>query len=119
MAGLALKRAYEAAAPDDGARILVERLWPRGVSKEKAALSLWLKDIAPSDGLRRWYSHDIARWPEFRRRYTAELNNNAAALTLLRQRMAQGRITLIYAARDTEHNSAAVLRDYLENNTAP
>jgi uncharacterized protein YeaO (DUF488 family) len=112
-AGVALKRAYEEAAPGDGTRVLVERLWPRGLSKERARVDLWLKEIAPSDGLRRWYGHDPARWEEFRRRYQDELEGQEqqAALSRLRELARAGTVTLVFAARDAEHSSAAVLRD--------
>ncbi len=113
-AKIALKRAYEPASPADGRRILVERLWPRGISKERAALDLWLKDIAPSPALRTWYEHDVAKWPEFKRRYTQELRENPAAVNELRQRIKQGKVTLVYGSKDEEHNSATVLKEYLE-----
>ncbi len=110
---LRLKRAYDAVADDDGARILVERLWPRGVSKERAALDDWLKDIAPSTELRKWFNHEPAKWPEFQRRYRAELQGHADLVGQLRARAAKGVVTLIYAAHDEEHNAALVLRDLL------
>ncbi len=108
-----LKRAYAPAAASDGYRVLVERLWPRGVKKTDLALDDWLKDVAPSDELRRWFGHDPARWPEFVRRYRAELRKKPAstALAALVQRASAGPITLVYAARDEEHNGALVLRD--------
>jgi uncharacterized protein YeaO (DUF488 family) len=109
-----LKRAYEPATPDDGARYLVERLWPRGVKKADLPIEAWLKDVAPSPSLRQWYQHDVTKWAEFRRRYIAELRKNRSALEPLARAAAQGTVTLVYSARDTEHNSAAVLRDYLE-----
>lgn len=108
-----LKRAYEAPAHSDGARILVERLWPRGVKKEALALDLWLKDIAPSAGLRTWYGHEPSRFPEFVRRYHAELEANPAAVDELRAWLHKGRTTFVYAARDDGRNSASVLRDWL------
>ena len=110
---LRLKRAYAPVSPEDGARILVERLWPRGVSKERAALDDWLKDIAPSAELRTWFHHDPARWPEFQRRYRAELTGHGALLAQLRTRVADGPVTLVYAARDEAHNAARVLHDVL------
>lgn len=113
MPEITLKRAYEPASPADGQRILVERLWPRGVSKEKAALDLWLKDIAPSADLRAWYGHEPEKWPEFRRRYLQEIKENPEAVDELRRRLKQGRVTFVFAARDEEHNSARVLKDYL------
>jgi uncharacterized protein YeaO (DUF488 family) len=110
-----LKRAYIAPAPADGTRILVERLWPRGLSKARAQLDLWLKDIAPSGELRRWFSHDPAKWPEFQKRYRAELKANAAAVAALRKEAAQkGTLTLVFAARDEKRNSAVVLKSVLE-----
>jgi uncharacterized protein YeaO (DUF488 family) len=109
-----LKRAYEAADKDDGARLLVERLWPRGLTKEKAAIDDWFKDISPSPALRKWYSHDPAKWKEFRRKYLAELRNNPDEVRRLRARVKKGPVTFVYAAKDEERNSAVVLRDYLE-----
>lgn len=108
-----LKRAYEPVAPDDGVRILVDRLWPRGISKTRAALEDWMKDIAPSTGLREWFGHDPARWPEFQRRYRQELAQHPAELAQLRALAAKGTVTLVYGARDEVHNDAVVLRDVL------
>ena len=108
-----LKRAYEPAEPGDGARFLVERLWPRGVRKQDLPLEAWLKDLAPSPALRTWFAHDPAKWPEFRRRYAAELRANEEAVAPLRAAARKGTVTLVYAARDTERNSAALLREYL------
>jgi uncharacterized protein YeaO (DUF488 family) len=113
-----LKRAYEAPASEDGTRILIDRLWPRGLSKEDAALDLWMKEIAPSTELRKWFGHDPARWEEFRRRYTDEVLRNAELLNKLRTLARQGRITLVYAARDEAHNDAVVLRDMLFGHAA-
>ncbi|MCD8351699.1 MAG: DUF488 domain-containing protein [Planctomycetaceae bacterium] len=110
---LAVKRVYEPAEREDGFRILTDRLWPRGVSKEKAQLDVWLKDVAPSTDLRKWFNHDVAKWSEFKRRYLAELHDNPAVdelHDLLRQHK---RVTLLFGARDTEHNQAVVLRDFL------
>jgi uncharacterized protein YeaO (DUF488 family) len=109
-----LKRAYEAPSSDDGLRILVERLWPRGVSKQKARIDLWLKDLAPSTELRRWYGHDPARWPEFRKRYRAELDDKADVLTLLKYVTEERTVTFVYAAGDEERNSAVALKEFLE-----
>ncbi|HEX7088877.1 MAG TPA: DUF488 domain-containing protein [Longimicrobiales bacterium] len=109
-----VKRIYEPPSRDDGFRVLVERLWPRGMKKEDARLDLWLKDVAPSPELRRWYAHDVAKWPEFRRRYTAELESNPEPVALLRERAKKGNVTLLFAARDEEHNSAVVLKEFLE-----
>ena len=108
------KRVYEAPAKGDGARILVDRLWPRGLSKEKAQVDLWLKDIAPSTGLRKWFAHDAEKWQEFRRRYEAELERNDEQVAALREETAKGPVTLVYGARDTEHNEALVLKDFLD-----
>jgi uncharacterized protein YeaO (DUF488 family) len=110
-----LKRAYAAPAPGDGFRVLVERLWPRGVSKEMASLDLWLKDVAPSTALRQWFGHDPARWKEFERRYRAELKDRKDALNLLREMNRAGTVTLVYAARDEDHNGALALKNYLES----
>ncbi|MEI9986002.1 MAG: DUF488 domain-containing protein [Aliidongia sp.] len=108
-----LKRAYEPAAAEDGARVLVDRLWPRGLRKEDLALDAWLKYVAPSTELRRWFGHDPARWDEFRQRYRAELQERPGVLDALRERARQGPLTLIYAAHDEAHNEAVVLRDLL------
>jgi uncharacterized protein YeaO (DUF488 family) len=110
-----LKRAYDEAAPDDGARVLVDRLWPRGVSKERAHIDLWLKEVAPSNELRAWFGHDPAKFAEFRRRYEAELASGEAheALNRLRELVRKGPVTLVFAARDEEHSNAHVLADLL------
>jgi uncharacterized protein YeaO (DUF488 family) len=108
-----LKRAYESPAATDGIRILVDRLWPRGISKQNAALDKWMKEIAPSAQLRKWFGHDPARWDEFRRRYASEVHENAALLEQLRSDARCGRITLVYSARDEVHNDANVLRDLI------
>ncbi len=110
---LRTKRIYGAPSKDDGARVLVDRLWPRGVSKEKAKLDLWLKEIAPTDDLRRWFAHDPGKWAEFQRRYIEELRANESAVGQLRDLMDKGSVTLLFAARDEEHNEAVVIRDYL------
>jgi uncharacterized protein YeaO (DUF488 family) len=109
-----LKRAYEPAAGGDGVRILVERLWPRGVSKHRAKLDLWLKDLAPSPELRQWYGHDPAKWPQFRTRYRNELKGRGDALALLKYLAREMTVTFVYAASDEERNSATVLKEYLE-----
>jgi uncharacterized protein YeaO (DUF488 family) len=113
-ATIRLKRAYEPPSEEDGLRILVERLWPRGLSKEKAAIDLWLKEIAPSPELRKWYGHDLAKWQEFRRRYLAEIEVNGEALGDLKRRLHEGPVTFVYAAKDESHNSALILKEYLE-----
>jgi uncharacterized protein YeaO (DUF488 family) len=108
-----LKRAYDPAAATDGSRVLIDRIWPRGVSREQAHLDEWARELAPSGELRRWFSHDPDRFAEFRRRYRAELAAQEAKLRELRQRARQGTLTLVYAARDTEHNDAVVLAELL------
>jgi uncharacterized protein YeaO (DUF488 family) len=110
---LAIKRVYDAPAKSDGYRVLVDRLWPRGVSKERAMLDLWLKEIAPSTELRKWFGHDAKRWSEFQRRYRAELRANREAVDKLRGLAERRRVTLLYGARDGHHNEAVVLRDYV------
>lgn len=113
-----IKRAYEPASRKDGRRILVERLWPRGVKKEALAADAWLKDVAPSPALRRWFGHRVERWDEFRRRYRKELDAKPDAWAPLRSAARRGRVTLLYSAHDVLHNSAIVLRDYLARRTA-
>src|SRR5512146_602714 len=108
-----VKRAYEHANKDDGQRILVERLWPRGVKKEELRLDQWIKDIAPSTALRQWFQHDPAKWSEFRRRYFRELEEHADAWRPLLALARRGRVTLIYSAHDTEHNNAVALEEFL------
>ena len=111
---LVVKRIYEPPAPDDGQRVLVDRIWPRGVSKEDAALALWLKDIAPSDALRGWFGHEPERWMEFQKRYRAELDRNGEVVGQLRAMLGKGRVTLLYGARDEAHNNAVALAGYLQ-----
>ncbi len=108
-----LKRAYEPPARDDGTRILIDRLWPRGVKKADSAIDEWMKEIAPSTKLRKWFGHDPERWPEFQRRYRAELRRHPDELDRLRRLAQQGRVTLVFAAHDESHNDAVVLRDLL------
>jgi uncharacterized protein YeaO (DUF488 family) len=108
-----IKRAYEPAAKADGARILVDRLWPRGVTKDALSIERWTKEIGPSDALRRWFGHDPERWEEFRRRYVAELARQTALLEELRGVARDGVLTLVYGARDDAHNNAVVLREVL------
>ncbi len=108
-----IKRAYEEASTHDGTRILVDRLWPRGIKKTDAAISRWAKDVAPSSQLRKWFGHDPARWEEFRRRYQAELAGKHELLTELRKLASTGPLTLVYSAHDQEHNQAVVLRETL------
>jgi uncharacterized protein YeaO (DUF488 family) len=111
---LKTKRAYQPASPDDGRRFLVERLWPRAISKDALRLDGWLKEAAPSTQLRKWFSHDVRKWPEFKKRYRAELKLNPDAWRPIFEAARRGTVTLIYAAHDTEHNSALVLADYLD-----
>ena len=108
-----LKRAYEPPARSDGYRVLIDRLWPRGVSKEEAQLDEWARELAPSSELRRWFGHDPARFAEFRRRYLDELAAQEAKLRELRRRAREGTLTLVYGARDSEHNDAVVLAELL------
>jgi uncharacterized protein YeaO (DUF488 family) len=108
-----LKRVYEPASPEDGVRILVERLWPRGIKKDALKLDTWLKDVAPSDELRRWFGHDPKKWNRFRDRYFAELDAKPVAWKFILKAARRGRVTLIYSSRDTEHNNAVALRNYL------
>ncbi len=114
MMRLNLKRVYEPPDHADGTRFLVERLWPRGISKEAAKLDGWLKDVAPSDTLRKWYGHDPKKWEEFRRRYFDELADNSDAWHPLLAAARQSTVTLVYSARDTEHNNAVALKEFLE-----
>jgi uncharacterized protein YeaO (DUF488 family) len=109
-----LKRVYEEPSQKDGLRILVDRLWPRGLTKERAAVDLWLKDVAPSTELRKWFGHDPAKWKPFQARYRKELDEKQDALDLLKQKSEGHTVTLLYGARDEEHNEATVLKDVLE-----
>jgi uncharacterized protein YeaO (DUF488 family) len=111
---IALKRAYDAATSNDGLRILVERLWPRGVSKQKAKLDFWLRDLAPSPELREWYGHVPERWAQFRKRYFAELKGHQDFLALLKYIVQEKKVTFVYAASDEMRNSAVALKEYLE-----
>lgn len=116
-----IRRAYEPPTRNDGARILVDRVWPRGVTKDAAALTEWMRAVAPSNDLRRWFGHDPRRWAEFRRRYRAELRHDreaAAALVALVERARAGRVTLVYGAHDRDHNQAVVLREVVEERLA-
>jgi uncharacterized protein YeaO (DUF488 family) len=106
-----IKRVYEKPDKEDGMRILVDRLWPRGLTKEKASVDLWLKDIAPSTELRKWFGHDPAKWHEFRKRYCRELKNNKEQSSLLKEQMKKGKVTLVYGAKDEEHNEALVIKE--------
>lgn len=113
-----MKRAYEAVSPEDGARFLVDRLWPRGVSKEKLQIEAWLKDVAPSTELRKWFGHDPAKWNEFQRRYGAELQSKRETWQPLLDAAHQGTVTLVYGAKDSEHNDAVVLKAFLDKRLA-
>lgn len=108
------RRAYDDMAKDDGYRVLIDRLWPRGVTKDKLELDDWCKDVAPSDALRKWFGHDPDKWDEFQRRYQKELDDCDAVADLI-ERVKKGRVTLIYGAKDETHNNAQVLRDYLRD----
>lgn len=108
-----LKRVYDPYADSDGKRILVDRLWPRGIKKEDARMDLWLKDIAPSNELRKWFGHDPGRWQEFRRRYREELKEKSDLVRELRKAASKGTVTLLYSAKDTEHNNAVVLKEVI------
>ena len=108
-----VRRVYEEPEPADGTRVLVDRIWPRGMSKDDARLDEWCKQVAPSTELRKWYGHDIGRWEEFRARYRSELADRRPALERLRELARAGRLTLVFAARDPDHSSAAVLREVL------
>jgi len=109
-----LKRAYDPPKQQDGLRILVDRFWPRGLRKQDAAIDLWLKELAPSEELRKWFGHDPEKWPEFRRRFRAELKNRGDLIKLLRHRTTEGAVTFVYAAKDKAHNHAVVLKEFLE-----
>ena len=109
-----LKRVYEEPSSKDGVRVLVERLWPRGLTKKRAAVDLWLKDVAPSPELRKWFGHDPARWEQFQKRYGRELRERKDAIRLLKQKVKEGMVTLVYAARDEEHNGALALKRHLQ-----
>jgi len=112
---LKLKRVYEPSDKNDGTRILVDRLWPRGMTKAKAGVDIWLKELAPSAELRKWFGHDPDRWTEFRKRYRAELEENDEQLVRLREEIKKGAVTLLYGAKDEEHNDAVVLMELLRD----
>jgi uncharacterized protein YeaO (DUF488 family) len=109
-----VKRAYDPPQPGDGTRFLVDRLWPRGIKKEDLQVDDWLKEVAPSDDLRKWFGHDPDKWPVFKQRYFGELDARSEALEPIRKALGQGDVTLVYGARDTEHNQAVALKQYLE-----
>lgn len=108
-----IKRVYEKPDKEDGFRVLVDRLWPRGLTKEKAAVDLWLKEIAPSNELRKWFGHEPEKWPEFRKKYLQELKENEEPVLILKDHLKKGTVSLIYAARDQVHNEALVLKELL------
>ncbi len=108
-----VKRIYESPSAEDGFRILVDRLWPRGIKKEKANIDLWLKDIAPSDSLRKWFNHDPEKWEEFKKRYCKELIGKQEFIDLLSQHLKKGKVTFLFSAKDEVHNNAVALREYL------
>lgn len=109
-----LKRVYDKAEKNDGTRILVDRLWPRGVTKEKAKLDLWLKDIAPFEELRKWFSHDPSKWQEFKIRYFRQLKNNPSVVKFVKDKIRESNVSLIYGAKDDRYNNAVALKEYLE-----
>jgi uncharacterized protein YeaO (DUF488 family) len=109
-----LKRAYDPASNDDGWRVLVDRIWPRGIRKEGARIDLWLKEVAPSTALRKWFGHDPTKWREFKKRYFAELADNAPVVEELVKQAKRGLVTLVYGAKDKTHNNALALKEYLE-----
>lgn len=108
-----IKRVYESFSKNDGFRILVDRLWPRGLTKERAKIDLWLKDIAPSDTLRKWFGHDPKKWEEFKKRYFKELKDKAELVKTLEAKIKKGTVTLVYGAKDWEHNNTVALKEYL------
>jgi uncharacterized protein YeaO (DUF488 family) len=108
-----IKRVYDEVSPDDGERILVDRLWPRGIRKDEAKIDEWIKDIAPGNELRKWFAHDPSKWREFKKRYAEELKGQSNRIELLIKKAKRGNITLIFSARDTEHNNAVVLSELI------
>lgn len=110
---LNIKRVYEKPEAGDGVRILVDRLWPRGLTKDKAKIDLWVKDLAPSNQLRKWFGHDLAKWDEFKNRYFQELKDKKEAVGAIKEKVKEGTVTLVYGAKDTEHNNAQALKEYL------
>jgi len=110
-----IKRVYEKPEKEDGIRILVDRLWPRGLTKEKAAIDLWLNEIAPTTELRKWFGHDPAKWKDFQKRYKQELKKNNEQVLLLKEQLKKGIVTLVYGAKDEEHNEALVLKELISS----
>ncbi|HEY9342716.1 MAG TPA: DUF488 domain-containing protein [Hanamia sp.] len=111
-----IKRVYEKPAKEDGFRILADRLWPRGLTKEKASVDLWLKEIAPTTELRKWFGHDPEKWNEFKKKYVAELKKNKETVSILKEKIKEGTVTILYGARDQVHNEALVILDFLDEN---
>jgi len=111
-----IKRVYEEPSESDGTRILVDRLWPRGLTKEKAKVDVWLKDIAPSTELRKWFNHEPSKWPGFKKRYQEEISSNIEVLNILKKHLASGKATIVYGAKDEEHNDAVVIKQYIDKN---
>jgi uncharacterized protein YeaO (DUF488 family) len=114
---ISLKRAYDAPSRSDGCRILVERLWPRGLSKQDAKIDLWPKEAAPSTELRRWFNHDPGKWPEFKRRYFKELRSRENSMDPILERLGSGHVTFVFASRELRFNNAVALKDYVERRT--
>jgi uncharacterized protein YeaO (DUF488 family) len=114
-----IKRAYDEPAADDGTRVLVDRLWPRGLAKDKARIDFWAKEVTPSDALRKWYGHDPDKWQEFRRRYFAELDGNPEAVAGLRARLGEGAVTFVFGSKESRLNNAVALKEYLESHGGP
>jgi uncharacterized protein YeaO (DUF488 family) len=112
--GMRIKRVYDSPSKEDGKRILVDRLWPRGITKDKASIDEWLKDIAPSNELRRWFSHDPSKWNEFKKRYRKELQNKPALLEQVKKEVKIKNVTFVFSARDTRYNNAVALKEILE-----
>ena len=111
---LKIKRVYDEYEKSDGLRVLIDRLWPRGLSKEKAHVDIWLKDIAPSTELRKWFGHDPEKWNEFKKKYSKELNDNKEVVAKMVELVDENEVTLVYGAKDEEHNDAVVLKEYLD-----
>ncbi|MEO5648686.1 MAG: DUF488 domain-containing protein [Ginsengibacter sp.] len=109
-----IKRVYEKPDKEDGFRVLADRLWPRGLTKEKAAVDLWLKEIAPSTELRKWFAHDPEKWNDFKKKYVAELKENKEPVSILKEKIKEGTVTILYGAKDEVHNEAQVILDYVK-----
>ena len=110
-----IKRVYDEPSKEDGKRILIDRLWPRGLTKEKAQIDLWLKEISPSTELRKWFGHDPSKWTEFKKRYIVEIKKNTTVRSQLEEQLKNGKVTLVYGAKDEKHNDAVVLQEYFAN----